>query len=63
MFTFLAFVSYIMNETNITYSEAQIQATNRCELLFWSPYARDERVEKICGEVWRDSFPDAYDYE
>ena len=63
MFTFLAFVSYIMNETNIAYSEAHIQATNRCENLFWTPYARDERIGNICGEMWMSSFPDAYDYE
>lgn len=60
MFTFLAFVSYIMNETNITYPEAKIEATQRCQNLFYTPYARDERVESICSDVWKESFPNAY---
>ena len=60
MFTFLAFVSFIMNETNITYSEAEIQTTNRCQYLFNTPYASDERVESICSDVWMRDFPNAY---
>lgn len=60
MLDFLLFVTYIMDVKQVTFTEAKIEAVNVCQNVFWTPYARDERVEKICNEVWKSSFPDAY---
>lgn len=61
----LVFILYIQDVKNITYSEAKIEATNICENLFWQKkYNDNEKVITICEEsVWKQSFPNSYDYE
>lgn len=63
MLDFLVFVTYIMDVKQVTFTEAKIEAVNVCENIFFTPYAKDERIKDICSEIWMSSFPNAYDYE
>ena len=63
MLDFLVFVTYIMDIKDVTFSEAKIEATIRCEKVAYTKYSKIEGMSDICSEVWKNSFPDAYIYE
>lgn len=57
---FLVFVTYIMDVKQVTFTEAKIEATIRCEKVANTKYSKLEGMADICESVWRESFPWVY---
>ncbi len=58
MLDFLVFVLYIQEVKQVTYTEAKIEATQRCENVFFNTrYNNNPKIIEVCAkEVWMKSF-------